>query len=248
MNFAKPLRTPFLTEHLWWLLLSYKLGKATLYCKSSSGLSNSIFVKTYSKLCISDGSNEPGGRSFASRSTESGNAEKRGNLKSAAESRPVSGFNICNSKKEYRTSFYDKFKEIKQTYTILALQNGGSASFEGGSAERGLHVQNRSQGCLFFSALAYRISKISKVSMEKSVVPFPMSILWSGSSTTYIYETVEDSGSSFEEVDGATNISRRYFDYGSLNRGTNIGSRHSKILFPRFGVCNKHEKVSFAAL
>ena len=28
MNFAKPLRTPFLTEHLWWLLLSYKLGKA----------------------------------------------------------------------------------------------------------------------------------------------------------------------------------------------------------------------------
>ena len=35
---------------------------------------------------------------------------------------------------------------------------------------RGLHVQNRSQERLFFSALASGISKICKVSMEGSVV------------------------------------------------------------------------------
>ena len=60
----------------------------------------------------------------------------------------------------------------------------------------GLYVQNRSQGCLFFSASG--TSKICKVSMEGSVVPVPMSMVWFGSSTKDIYETTPDSGHSFE--------------------------------------------------
>ena len=64
-------------------------------------------------------------------------------------------------------------------------------SFERDSAKRGLHVQNLSQGCLFFSALPFGISNICKVSMEGSVVPVSMSMLLSGPSTKDIYETVE---------------------------------------------------------
>ena len=62
--------------------------------------------------------------------------------------------------------------------------------------------------------------------MEKSVVPVYMSILWSWPSIKDIYETDEDSGCSFEEANGRTNdISRQYFAYGSLYRGTDIDSR-----------------------
>ena len=60
----------------------------------------------------------------------------------------------------------------------------------------GLYVQNRSQGCLFFSASG--TSKICKVSMEGSVVPVPMSMVWFGPNTKDIYETAPDSGHSFE--------------------------------------------------
>lgn len=57
-----------------------------------------------------------------------------------------------------------------------------------------------------------------------------MSMLWSVPSTKDIYKTVEDSDRSFEEADDATNnISRRYFNYGRLYRGTDIGSRQSNI-------------------
>ena len=36
------------------------------------------------------------------------------------------------------------FKKLlnRQTYTVQALQNGRSVTFEGGSAESGLHAQN----------------------------------------------------------------------------------------------------------
>ena len=79
---------------------SYKLGKTNMqpfYSKSSSGLSNSIFVKTCLKLCTSHGSNEPGG-SFASRSRYSESTEERRNTKRAGEPGPVSKLSICSSK------------------------------------------------------------------------------------------------------------------------------------------------------
>ena len=65
------------------------------------------------------------------RSRDSGNDKKRGNPKSAVEPEPFSKFNICNSKERYRKSSSDKVKEVKQTYTIGALQNERSVSFEG---------------------------------------------------------------------------------------------------------------------
>ena len=134
------------------------------------------------------------------------------------------------------------FKKLlnRQTYTVQALQNGRSVTFEGGSAESGLHAQNWSHGCLSFSALASGISNICKVSIEGSVVSVSMSMLWSVPSTKDIYKTVEDSDRSFEEADDATNnISRRYFNYGRLYRGTDIGSRQSNIPTWRFGFCDK---------
>ena len=95
--------------------MSYELGKTKKqpFCsKSSWGLSNSIFVKTCSNLYKSNGSNEPRG-SFAGRLRDSENAEKSDNLNS--------NFNIYNSKERCRTWYCNKFKEVKQTYTIQAL-------------------------------------------------------------------------------------------------------------------------------
>ena len=151
-------------------------------------------------------------------------------------------------KKRYRTSSCVKFKEIKERYIKWPLQKGSSVSFEAGSAKRASHVQNWSRGYLFFSALASEISKICKGSTERSVVPVSMSMLWSGPSTKVIYKTVEDSSRSFEEADGRTdNISQQYFDYGSLNRGTDIGVRLIYLL-QGLGFVINIEKFSFAAL
>ena len=84
--------------------------------------------------------------------------------------------------------------------------------------QKGHHMCQIGLKYVFFSALASGISKICKGSMEGSVVPVSMSMLWSGPSTKDIYKTVEDSSRSFEEADGRTdNISQRYFNYGSLN-------------------------------
>ena len=78
-----------------------KSKKQPFYSKSSSGLSNSIFIKICLKLCTSDGSTKPTG-SLASISRDWGNAEKSSNPKSAGKPVQVSKFNICGSKERYR--------------------------------------------------------------------------------------------------------------------------------------------------
>ena len=89
--------------------------------------------------------------------------------------------------------------------------------------------------------------------MDRLVLPVLMSMLWSGSSTKAIYETDKDSGRSFEEVDDATNkISGQNFDFFFFHSlfyvDTNFFYTNRGRPSPRFGVSNKHQKVSFVAL
>ena len=101
----------------------------------------------------------------------------------------ISNLSIFSSKEEYKTTSWDKFKE-KHTHTISTCQNWRFVSFERNSSKRKLYEQNQPQRCFFFSSLKLRISKTYVVSMEGSIIPVSMSMIF-----------VENFNSS---VDGAT--------------------------------------------
>ena len=101
-----------------------------------------------------------------------------GNPKSAAKNRPVSNLNTFNFNEKYRTSSCDKFEEIKQKYIIRHFK------------VEGLFLLKEVLEKGFMQSVASRISAICKILMDGSVVPVPLSMLWSGTSNKNIYKTV----------------------------------------------------------
>ena len=81
----------------------------------------------------------------------------------------------------------DKFKEIKQTYTIKTLQNGKYVSFEGGSTEREYMCKIDIKDAYFSVSLHREFQKFVRFQ-------------WKG-------QLFYDFDCFSEEADGATNIS-----------------------------------------
>lgn len=80
--------------------------------------------------------------------------------------------------------------------------------------------------------------------MEESVITFS-AYVFLGSGSKNVYKTVKNSSSFVEKVDDMSNISRRYFNHGNLNRANDNGSRQCPM-FSTGKVCVK--EISFAVL
>ena len=54
-------------------------------------------------------------------------------------------------------------------------------------------MQNRPQGCIFFSPTKFKIPKVFKFQMKGSVLPVPLPLLWFGTSPKDIHKVDESS-------------------------------------------------------
>ena len=66
----------------------------------------------------------------------------------------------------------DKLEKSQSSHSVLPFQNERVIPLERNITRRGLHVQNRPQGCIFFSPTKFQIPKVFKFEMEESVLQF----------------------------------------------------------------------------
>ena len=71
---------------------------------------------------------------------------------------------------------------------LQALQDGRFAPSEIYVAGRGLHVQNRPDGCIIQRSSTQKSPKIRNVSLGREVVPVPVPMLWYETSSNNIHK------------------------------------------------------------
>ena len=87
---------------------------------------------------------------------------------------------------------------------------------------RRLHVQDRSEGRLIFSSPSFKFPEIYQVQMERESLSVVMPLLWPKFSSKVIRKTNEDLDFVYVEIECENNnVSRRYFDNGINEEGTN---------------------------
>ena len=94
----------------------------------------------------------------------------------------------------------DKLEKSQSSHSVLPFQNERVIPLERNITRRGLHVQNRPQGCIFFSPTKLQIPKVFKFEMEESVLPVPLPLLWFGTSPKYIHKVNRNSYFSVEKL------------------------------------------------
>ena len=80
--------------------------------------------------------------------------------------------------------------------------------------KKGLHVQNRLEGCILQRSSTQRFTKLSTVSLGRKLVRVPVPMLWFGTSSHNIQKNIKDSSLSFETSDdNSHNSSQRFIDF-----------------------------------
>ena len=98
---------------------------------------------------------------------------------------------------------------------LQALQDGRFAPSEIYVAGRGLHVQNRPEGCILQCSSTQKFTKIRNVSLGRQLVRVPVPMLWYETSSNNIHKNVKGSNLSFEtSCDKGHNLSQRFIDFG----------------------------------
>ena len=146
-------------------VFSSELGEAnkrSLYFEHSSGISNSILIRT-NPDCSSISDTHELRTTTVSRSRSAGNAEEGGNKIDISFSETVSKPNIFSSKKGFRAETSTEFEKVEPEHSLFSLQDGGTFSTEGTTSKERFHVQGGPQGCLFFGSFKPRGTEIHKV-------------------------------------------------------------------------------------
>ena len=83
-------------------------------------------------------------------------------------------------------------------------------------------MQDRTEGRLFFSFPSFKFPEIYQVQMERESLSVVMPLLWPKFSSKVIRKTNEDLDFVSVEIECENNnVSRRYFDNGINEEGTN---------------------------
>ena len=91
-------------------------------------------------------------------------------------------------------------------------------------------MQNRPQGCIFFSPTKFQIPKVFKFEMGESVLTVPLPLLWFGTSPKYIHEVNENSYFSVEKTVCTTDYFSGWNSAdGFLKGGADTCKGHSDI-------------------
>lgn len=187
--------------------------------------------------------NSRGGDS--SRKRGSGNVSQRGHKEGCfPRSEPVSKLDISGSQEGWGVQTGHKSKKIESEHSIRALQDGNLGSVEGALEERGLHVQNRPERCLFFSSSSPTLSEICKVSMETKDLPVCVPLFRSRTCSKNFFKIDEGSNSNVETTKCPPHhLSRRLFNPGRDSPKGRDGTRHFDFHSSTSRILNKSEKI-----
>ena len=173
-----------------------------------------------------------------------GNAKERGCTKSAPCTRPVFKSVISSGQKGWREEACDKSQSLELAHPISTLQDGRTPSLKGSLAREGLSMQDRPEGCLFLCSNKCSVTEVSEVSVERKFIRIPVSLFWTGASTSYFHEIIKNSDSHFEANKHQSNyFSRRHAVHGTHRGriGPSQGHNYIPIATPR--LCDKPEEI-----
>ena len=109
-------------------------------------------------------------------------------------------------------------------------------------------MQTGYEGCIFLSPNRQVFSKICTLSVEREPIRAPLSMLWSGTSSTYIYETPKSSYFPFKkDKHTCDNISGRYASVRSNNPRIDYDQRYCDFSIIKSWVHNQSKEISIHA-
>ena len=104
---------------------------------------------------------------------------------SSASSRLVCEYDSQSTQEGCRSLSCDKLEKVKQSYSVVAFQNGGTIFTKGNSSKNGYTRKIDFKDAKF--------SKICDIQMERSALSVSMSMFWTEASSKNFYKTFESS-------------------------------------------------------
>ena len=170
------------------------------------------------------------------------NVKERCNKSCSTRPQSFPQLDICSAEKGLRSSPSDKFEKSQSLHSLLSFQNGKFIPVEKNIPGRGLHAENRSQGCIFLSPTKPKIPKVCKFQMEGSIL---FVSLWFGTSPKDIHKVDENSHFSVEKTVCTTDFFfGRYSANGFLKRGADNYNRHCDISYSESRFSDKSQNIS----
>ena len=138
------------------------------------------------------------GTTKTSRSGSECNAGKGLHFKSLSLKRGIFQRFVCAQQKRWKQTTIHKFEESELVQSLLTLQDGRFTLPEVCVGKRGLHVQNRPEGCILQCSSTQNLTKISTISLDRELVRVPLPMFWFETSFQNIHEISKGSNLSFE--------------------------------------------------
>ena len=179
-----------------------------------------------------------------SRSGSEGNAGKGLHFKSLSLKRGVFEQFVSDQQKRWSEPTNHKFEGSESVHSLQTLQDGRFALPEKCAAKRGLHMQNRPEGCILQCSSTQIFTKINPVSSSRKLVRVPLPMLWFGTSSQNIHKIIKGSNLSFETSDDkGHNLSRRFNDFGKQHEQNISGKGLCDLPIATSRLCDKSEDV-----
>lgn len=232
-------------------ILSEKLGKTDQrpnYSTNDRGLQNSISVNPCPRNSSEAHSNESG-RPEPCRPGDKINATEKSDKGGRSVSRTVSELVIPSRKEGLKPEACDKSKNTKYLHPIRTFQDGRCVSFERNAPKGRFLMQARPERCLFFSAIACRITEICKVSVERDDVRIPLPVLRPSPCTQDFFKINESTHCIDKTAEWPSdNLFRRYSVDGIFKGRVDNSQGHFDIYTPESRILNKQQKICTSSM
>ena len=144
------------------------------------------------------------GTTKTSRSGSEGNAGKVLHFKILSLKKGILQQFVSEQQKRWREPSSHKFEGSESVHSLQTLHDGRFVKVC--VAKKGLHVQNRPEGCTLQRFSTQRFMKLSTVSLGRKLVRVPVPMLWFGTSSHNIHKIIKGSNLSSETSDDITVI------------------------------------------
>ena len=134
----------------------------------------------------------------------------------------------------------NKFETSEQFHPIPAFQNGGTEFTTKYAPEGRLHVQTGPKRCLLLCSSKKGIKEICTVSVGRDTLRVPLSLFWSRSSSSNIYQNLEGTNFPLEKAsDSCDNITVRHVTHATDTRRVINEQRYNNFSSDSIGICKK---------
>ena len=178
------------------------------------------------------------------RTGSEGNAGKGLHFKLLSLKRGVFEQFVSDQQKRWSEPTSHKFEGSESVHSLQTLQDGRFALSEKCAAKRGLHMQNRPEGCILQCSSTQIFMKINTVSSGRKLVRVPVPMLWFGTTSQNIHKIIKGSNLSFETSDDkGHNLSRRFIDFRKQHEQNTSGKGLCDLPIATSRLCDKSEDV-----